>query len=190
MTKAENWLARPHESGIDEVEDRPEVAKPVLDGRAGEGDAGFGPELLDRLGLLGRRILDGLGLVEHGQPPGHPRQPWCPCQEAVARDDQIGARQVLRPLNRFLALCRRGMEHDRFEARCEALDLGSPIGEQGGRRHEKAGLALLARLVLQHQKQRQDLDGLAEPHVVGQAGSKPQPGQEMEPLHAGTLIGS
>ena len=40
-----------------------------------------------------------------------------------------------------------------------------------------------------HQQQRQHLDGLAQPHVVGQAGAQPEPGQQMQPLHAGLLVG-
>ncbi len=58
-------LRRSQQSGIDEVEDRPQVAEPVLDGRTGQGNARVGSELFDHFGLLGGRVLDSLGLVKH-----------------------------------------------------------------------------------------------------------------------------
>ena len=69
LDEGRKLLRRSQQSGIDEVEDRPQVAEPVLDRRAGQGNARFGLELLDRSGLLGGRILDGLRLVEHHQSP-------------------------------------------------------------------------------------------------------------------------
>ena len=39
-----------------------------------------------------------------------------------------------------------------------------------------------------HQQQRQHLDGLAEPHVVGEACTKPEPREQIEPLHTRLLI--
>jgi hypothetical protein len=39
-----------------------------------------------------------------------------------------------------------------------------------------------------HQQQRQQLDGLAEPHVVGEACTKPEPREQIEPLHTRLLI--
>ena len=72
----------------------------------------------------------------------------------------------------------------------EARDLGHPVGEQRGRRDEQRGrpccAAVLAPL---HQQQRQDLDGFAEPHIVGEAGPELEAGQQVEPREAGLLIG-
>ena len=53
----------------------------------------------------------------------------------------------------------------------------------------RRGLRLSPAFVLQHQQQRQHLDRLAEPHVVGKAGPKPEPREQVEPLHARLLIG-
>ena len=50
-------------------------------------------------------------------------------------------------------------------------------------------MPLVPRFVLQHQQQRQDLNRLAEPHVVGKAGPKPELCEQMKPLHARLLIG-
>ena len=53
----------------------------------------------------------------------------------------------------------------------------------------RLGGSAAAFLLPLHQQQRQHLDGLAEPHVVGKAGPEPEPGQQVQPLHAGLLIG-
>ena len=59
-----------------------------------------------------------------------------------------------------------------LEAWRKSGNLCRPVGEQRSRRHEQAGLPLLPGLVLQHQQQRQHLDGLAKPHVVCEARPK------------------
>ena len=56
-------------AGIEEVEDRPEIAQAVLDGRAGQGQAMRRRQLQDRARLGGLRILDVLGLVDHHAVP-------------------------------------------------------------------------------------------------------------------------
>ena len=50
-------LARSEQARVEEVEDRPEIAKPVLDRRAGERDARPRVELLGRPRLLGAGFL-------------------------------------------------------------------------------------------------------------------------------------
>ena len=62
-----------------------------------------------------------------------------------------------------------------------------PVGKQRRRRDEEAWTA--GRLPPpQCQQQGEHLDRLAEPHVVGEAGAKPKPGQKVEPTHAGFLV--
>ena len=60
---------RPDEAGVGEIEDRPQVAEPVLDRRAGERDARAGRDPPELLGGLARRVLDRLRLVEHDPCP-------------------------------------------------------------------------------------------------------------------------
>ena len=48
-----------------EVHDGPEIGNAVLDGRAGEDEAGVGHQALDGLGVLRALVFDGLRLVEH-----------------------------------------------------------------------------------------------------------------------------
>ena len=113
------------------------------------------------------------------------RQPGRPRQEAVAGDDQIDVRQIARAHRSSASrpVCADGWSDDRLQARCESLDLRGPVGEQRGRA-PPAGSACgrSSALLLQHQQQRQDLDGLAEPHVVGETGAEPQAGQQIEPF--------
>ena len=92
-------LRRSQQSRIDEVEDRPQVAEPILDRRAGQRNARFGLELLDRFGLLGGRVLDGLRFVEHHQSPWCSFEPRRTRQKAVARDDEIDIRQIVRTVH-------------------------------------------------------------------------------------------
>ncbi len=69
------------------------------------------------------------------------------------------------------------MGHPRFEARRKPGNLRSPIGQQRCRRYQKGRFSFVSGLVLQRQQQRQDLNGLAETHVVGKAGSEPELGE-------------
>ena len=59
----------PEQAGVHGVEDRPQLAQPVLDRRAGEGDLLSGTQLADGARCLGVRVLHHLRLVEdHGRP--------------------------------------------------------------------------------------------------------------------------
>ena len=61
--------AGPDEARVGEVEDRPQVAEPVLDRRAGERQPGVGRDAAQLLGGVARRVLDRLRLVEHDRAP-------------------------------------------------------------------------------------------------------------------------
>ena len=68
---------RAEQSRVQEVEERPEIDEPVLDGRARQRDPASRAERLDGAGLLGAGVLDGLRLVENDQRPlglGQPRR--------------------------------------------------------------------------------------------------------------------
>ncbi len=84
------------------------------------------------------------------------------------------------------------MRDDRGEGRREALDLRSPVGQQRRRRNQEAGAPRLVtcRALSQHQQQRQHLHRLAEAHVVGEARAQAEARQQMQPSHAGLLIGA
>ena len=46
------------------------------------------------------------------------------------------------------------------------------------------------RFVLENQQQRQNLDRLAETHVIRKAGPEPELREQIEPLHPSLLIGA
>ena len=59
----------PTRPGIGEVEDRPQIAEPVLDRRTGERETGVGLDAAQLLRGLARRVLDRLRFVEHERAP-------------------------------------------------------------------------------------------------------------------------
>ena len=66
--------SRADETGVGEVEDRPQVADAVLDRRAGQRQPCAGGDPAQRLRGFARRVLDRLRLVEHHRRP-RPRRP-------------------------------------------------------------------------------------------------------------------
>ena len=88
------------------------------------------------------------------------------------------------------------MRDEESQRRCEAFDLGGPIREQRGGRHQQARGSrrrrrpLRRRFVLENQEQRQYLDGFAQSHVVRETGAKPEAVQQVEPTDTGLLIGA
>ena len=158
-------LGRAEQPRIEEVEDRPQIAEPVLDRRAGQRDARLRVDLLDGSRLLGPWVLDRLRLVENGEPPGNSRQRRRSLQRAIAGDHQI---DVGEPAGiERLDFVRRHVGrvcNQRAQIRRETSNLGRPVAEQRGRGDKQArrvaarhmGCAPRCRigvLSLQHQKQ-------------------------------------
>ena len=84
---------------------------------------------------------------------------------------------------------RRRMGDQRLQARREAFDLRRPVGQQRRRGDQQAWLPLAVRLALEHKQQRQHLNGLAQPHVVGQASAEAEFREQIQPAHAHLLVG-
>ena len=80
------------------------------------------------------------------------------------------------------------MQHEERERGREPRGLGGPVGDQrGGHHQERAAFALLADA---QEQERQDLHGLAKPHVVGEAGAQAEPVQQPEPGDPCPLVGA
>ena len=79
------------------------------------------------------------------------------------------------------------MGDQRAQPRREARQLQPPVLHQRGGHHQQVHARLVA--ALEHGEQGDDLDRLAQAHVVGQAAAQAQAPQGPEPLHAGFLIG-
>jgi hypothetical protein len=78
---------------------------------------------------------------------------------------------------------------EREQARSEAHELGLPVREQRGRRDDQARGGGLARgLLATQQQERDDLDRLAEPHVVREACAEPEPAEVHEPSRSRLLV--
>ena len=75
---------RAQQARTEKIEQRPEIRQAVFDRRAGQNDPRIGLKLLDGPGLAGGRVLNRLGLVQHGQLPADLRQPLLPREHAVA----------------------------------------------------------------------------------------------------------
>ncbi len=145
LDEAGEGLRRPEQPRIEEIEDRPQVAKIVLDRRAGERDAALGLQRLDGAGLPGAGVLDRLRFVDDGEPPAGLADPVEPQQRAVARHHEIGPGEFFRrgrpqPFGRGES----GMGDEHVERRRETLGLGRPICEQRRRRDDQARPPLAA----------------------------------------------
>ena len=172
------------------VEDRPQVRQPVLDRRAGERDARVGLDRLDLPRLLRPGILDGLRLVDDRQTPRQGRKPGHPRQRAVTGDHQVErAEAIIVQRAQFGGRHRRRVRDQHPQPRREALGFRRPVRQKRRRGDQQRGaMRSLSPLVLQHQQQREHLDRLAQPHVVGEAGAHAQPDEKVEPTHAGLLV--
>ena len=142
--------------------------------------------------LLGAGILDRLRLVEHDELPRDRRQPGNAQQRAVARDHEIDVREP--SLIERLQLGgrhRRRMRDERAQARREALDLRAQLASSDAGATSRLGPPLVRSpsSLSEHQQQRQHLHRLAEAHVVGEAGAEAERREQMQPAHAGLLIG-
>ena len=164
-------VLRAQQTRAEEIEQRPEVRQPVFDRRARQGDPRLGLEPLDRFGLPRRRVLDGLRLVDHGQLPGDVQQPRLPLEHRIGREHHV--RVLQRRLRLFghpreFVFGRLGrVDELAAQRRREPLHFGFPVGQQRRRYDQQRRFG--ARLLFQHHQQGQDLNRLAESHVVGQA---------------------
>ena len=175
------------EAGVEELHDGPEVANVVLHRRAGEGDPVVGTESPGGVGLLGRRVLDVLGLVQYDRPPGNrAEQVTVTVHGAVAGDDQMLPAGCLPKWVSILAV--RAVVQQHGHVRREPGGLPLPVVDHRCRADQQVGpfVALLA-VELQG---GQGLDSLAQAHVVGEAGPQSPVPEEGQPRVAQLLVGS
>ena len=158
----------------------------VLDGRAGEGDLVIRLERAGGPRLLRLRVLDVLCLVEDDPRPRYVREDLhIAVEEGVARDhDRVFERLLperLAPGSRDAVV-----NHD-GQARREAGRLLLPVPDDRGRADQQDRAPVVRLPVPLHERER--LDRLAEPHVVGQACAEAQPAQKVEPRIPARLTG-
>ncbi len=177
---------RPEQSGVQHLHDRPQLAEVVLDGRtrqrdaARRGDRAHGPR------PARGRVLHLLCLVEHEARPGHRREHGpVSLDEGVARDDHVGASRLT--TQRLPPRPRRAVVDDHRQPGREPLDLPAPVAHHRSRAHHegRAANGALLPVGLEHAEHRR---GLAEPHVVGEARTQPDPFEEPDPRHPEPLV--
>ncbi|MNS99907.1 hypothetical protein D3C72_1343220 [compost metagenome] len=163
----------------------------VLDRRARERHAPVRVHAPGGLGLLGAGVLDVLGLVVDRARPAHAGQIGLVAEhERVGRDDQVVALDGLGEALAFRA-ARAVVDHD-LQVRGEVPGLALPVAdERGGANQEPrpalgGGKLLGVRLGLEQQGQH--LDGLAQAHVVGEAGAEAELAHGRQPGVASFLV--
>ena len=170
----ERFRAAEH-AGVEELEDGPEVVEPVLDGRAGEGEPARGAQEAGGLGGLGAGVLDGLGLVEDDALELDRAKPLdVQAHGGVGGEDQVRIREAG---GAGVALD-AGVLHDAERGR-ESLGLAGPVEHERLGRDDEPGLGRgifaargLDGTCAMVEEMGQELDGLAQPHVVGETAAE------------------
>jgi len=176
---AAELLPGAEQAGTDDAHEAPDLAQVVLDGRAGQPHAPGRAQPAQRARTLGGGVLHRLRLVEHQRPEFDlPEAIGVERRDRVARDQQIAGAQAAQ-LGRAVG---PAIEADAQRWR-EARRLVDPVADHRRGRHHQRGAE--RRAVDQH---RQRLQGLAEPHLVGEDRARAPARQAREPLHAGALI--
>ena len=157
----------------------------VLHRGTGEGQALASLQAPRGGGRLARGVLDGLGLVEDHQVEVDLRELGLVSAEgAVGREEDVrrlGAVQCLQAVGARVV-------HDP-EVGGEALGLGAPVEDhRAGRDHER-GPALFA-APCSVQEVGEDLDRLAETHVIREAAAQPQVAELLQPAKPLALVGA
>ena len=167
-------LAAAEQAGDRPVEDRPQLGEVVLDGGAGQGHP---RPARDQPQVAGRRragVLDVLRLVGDDQVP-----------RDLGESGVVAAHRAVRrqhePAVDAPELALRAVEPADGQPRCEPVDLGLPVAEQAGRADHESRRAAGDAVLEPMEVERDQGDGLAEPHVVGEAGAEPEPGEVGEP---------
>jgi hypothetical protein len=139
---------------------------------------------------LAVRVLDGLGLVEHhGVPRGRRQDLLVETQQGVGGEGELGV---------VLELAARAVVDAEPQSGTEASDLLPPAHEHArGAHHEGAAAHGAERLeglaephVVGEERSELGLQGLAEPHVVGEERSELGLSVEGEPVDAAPLVGA
>ena len=171
-----------------ELENRPEFAETILDGRTRECNAMTRAQRTDRRSLLRWRILDVLRFVEHHAAPMHaPEAVLVAHDKRVRRDDDVCGERCFHELLALRALESVVNVYDEFGR--ETMQFAVPVADDRHRANKKrrtnhAALRLLP-FVLQ---ERDELHGLTKTHVVREAAAEAEAIEEREPRQTLLLI--
>ncbi len=170
-------------AGIGEAHDRPEFAQMIFHRRSRQAEAMPRLDVAQPAGCRRIGILDRLRFVQHRHVPIARQQDL-----AITRDQGIrGQHHIMRGNRRKILLAAGTVEDEHLQIRRKFPCLVEPIGHQAGRRDDQRRLREIAARLLQRQ-QRQNLYGLAEPHIVGEHPAQAALAKQIEPGHALRLV--
>ncbi len=172
-------LLRAQKPRVDEVEERIEFSQVIFYGSPRRDELEGPLEPHGRLGALGGNVLDGLSLIQNdGAPFDGGKELRLLVEQTVADHQDI---HFLEIVDRLRAI--PTAEGDEIERGSKAIGFGHPIHTNGRGSHHQGGTL---RSAIQNDGQR--LQGLSEPHVVGQAGPHSQVSESREPVEAVHLV--
>jgi len=172
-------------AGLDEIHDAPQIQQPVFQRRAGERQAIFGFELLDRLRDLGARVFDELRLVQNHRAERELLQ----FLQIAPEQRVIGHNQiVLRNLFAQIVPGRAAFEHEHLQTRREPLRLAPPVVQHGRRTDDEGRLGIFRVALLEPPQPGQCLQRFAQTHVVGQNAAQLDLREMTEKIEAVLLI--
>jgi len=152
-------------AGQDEIENAPQFAGMVLHGGAGQRHPHLRVQLLGRQRALTLGVLDGLGLIQHGEAQGNVFVVFnIPAKQGIAGQDHVHGIVFFQVGDGVAALIPGACYHPDDQAVVKALHFRQPvIGQRSGRDHD----ALLnAVFFLGGGQGGDDLQRLAQTHLV------------------------
>ncbi len=172
-------LPAAQQAGVDEAEEAPELTEVVFDGRARRDDAESAIEAEGRQRAFGAGVLDRLRLIQHDRLPGNVGERVAPgLHQAVAADHQVEGAEVVQHL---LAIALTEQPH--LQRGREAAGLVTPVqADRGGCDDQRRATHGAVK------DRGEGLYGLAQSHVVGEAGAGTPGGQAAEPAIAVHLV--
>ncbi len=177
--RAHEPFERAEQSGGGPVEDRPQLAQPVLDRGPGEGQAGGAADGAQGPRRRRLRVLRVLGLVgDHQAEAGRRQRLGVPAGDAVARDDDLVRGQVLEAAGGTVVTA----DH---APGSEPPHLALPVAEQRRRADHERRSSVGGGPV---EVEGDHLQRLPETHVVGQAAAEPGVDHGVQPRDATGLV--
>ena len=168
---------------VRELEEIPDFAEVVLEGRAGKKNAGSGFELHRGLRHPGVPVLDVVSFIKNHRRPFAAAQGFnLSGKNAVGREDVVARFRLVDELFAVFGL----LKHFGSEARRKALELIAPVEEDGGRHHHDE----LRTFLRAGEQERNRLNGFAEAHVVSEKRARAPADEAREPFEPFLLIGA
>ena len=172
---------------IEQVQQGPQFMEAVFHRRAGESNPALAAQAGGGPSHGGVGIFQLLSLVKHQPAPAQARQGGgVAAEHAIAGEQHAAGAEFLHrpPQRRRRTRPLRAVVQPHHQVGRESLQLPPPVAQQRHRRHHQGG-----RLQRIGQQGGDQLGGLAQAHVIRQAGPKPQSAQKHQPAQAPLLVG-